>query len=339
MTALSSRTHSVDAVAEAPFYIPATGAATKPRHCLKYGDTFIVVNNHGDIGVTAGSTDGLFHNDTRFLSRLELLIDAQQPLLLGSNVRDDNTLLTIDLTNPDMYSKQQIVLEKDTIHIVRTMFVWQETAYQRLKISNYGGRPVKLPLSFQFDNDFADLFEVRGLHRKRRGAMTRERALPDRVLLNYLGLDGRPRRSTLTFDPAPTDLSESEACYDFVLDPGGTASIFLTIACNPPPNQRPIPFASGLLAAHRELRRANRGMTTVESSNEHFNEILCRSAADLCMLMTQTQQRTLPLCRNSLVFHHVRARRADHGAGDAVVQPECGARRAAAARGLSSQSG
>jgi glycogen debranching enzyme len=294
MTAHSPRMHSIDSVAETPFYIPATGAAAKPRHCLKYGDTFIVVDNNGDIGVTAGSADGLFNNDTRFLSRLELLIGAQQPLLLGSNARDDNTLLTIDLTNPDMYSKQRNVLEKDTIHIVRTMFVWHDAAYQRLKISNYGGRTVNLPLSFQFDNDFADLFEVRGLHRKRRGTMTRERALPGRILLNYLGLDGRSRRSTLTFDPAPTELSESEACYHLVLDPGAAAQIFLTVSCNQPPDRQPVPFASGLLATHRETRRATRGMTTVESSNEHFNEILCRSAADLRMLMTETQQGPYP---------------------------------------------
>src|SRR4029079_8394854 len=81
---------------EAPFYIPATGPTTRPQRSLKYGDTFIVVDSHGDIGATAGGPDGLFHNDTRFLSRLELTVNEQQPLLLGSNVRDDNALLAVD---------------------------------------------------------------------------------------------------------------------------------------------------------------------------------------------------------------------------------------------------
>jgi glycogen debranching enzyme len=294
MNKLSADIENFDSVAEAPFYIPVTGAAAKPRHCLKFGDTFIVVDNHGDIGATAGGADGLFHKDTRFLSRLELLIDAQQPLLLGSNVRDDNALLTIDLTNPDLYSNQHIVLQKDTLHIVRTIFLWRETAYQRLKISNHGDRAVKLRLSFLFDNDFADLFEVRGLHRKRRGTMTRRLAPPGQVLLDYLGLDGRSRQSILTFNPAPSDLTENEACFDLVLAAGEAVPLFLTISCDRPSDEQPIPFTRGLLAVHRELRRVTHRMTTVESSNGHFNEILCRSTADLCMLMTETEQGLYP---------------------------------------------
>src|SRR5438876_1587973 len=85
-------------IPEAPFYIPATGPATRPRRTLKHDDTFIVVDSHGDIGASAGSADGLFNHDTRFASRVELQIDGVQPLLLGANVRDDNTSLTIDLT-------------------------------------------------------------------------------------------------------------------------------------------------------------------------------------------------------------------------------------------------
>src|SRR5207253_10183285 len=92
----------LDAIPEARFYYPATGPATRPRRTLKHGDTFIVVDSHGDIGASAGGPDGLFDADTRFLSYLELLLDGAQPLLLGSNVRDDNTSLTVDLTNPDI---------------------------------------------------------------------------------------------------------------------------------------------------------------------------------------------------------------------------------------------
>ena len=43
----------------------------------------------------------MFDHDTRYLSRLELLINGMQPLLLGSSVGDDNLTLTADLTNPD----------------------------------------------------------------------------------------------------------------------------------------------------------------------------------------------------------------------------------------------
>ena len=99
-----------------------------------------MLDSHGDIGASAGGTDGLFHCDTRFLSHLELLLNGMQPLLLGSNLRDDNTLLTVDLTNPDMYFDDHLVLPKDTLHIVRTIFLWRDTVYQRLAIRNHGDR-------------------------------------------------------------------------------------------------------------------------------------------------------------------------------------------------------
>src|SRR5947209_1372633 len=124
----------VDNYPEAPFYIPATGSATRPRRVLKYDDTFVVLDSHGDIGASAGGPDGLFHRDTRFVSQLELLLNGMQPLLLGCNVRDDNASLTVDLTNPDVYVDEHLVLPKATIHSGCTPVRWRDTAYQRLAI-------------------------------------------------------------------------------------------------------------------------------------------------------------------------------------------------------------
>ena len=162
-----------DAIAETPFYIPATGTATRPRRMLKSGDTFAVVDTNGDIGASTGEADGLFRNDTRFLSHLELLVNGQPPLLLGSNLRDDNSLLSIDLTNPDFYVDGRIVLQKDLLHISRTIFLWRGAAYQRLAVRNHSDRSIILALSILYRSDFADLFEVRGLRRPRRGARSR----------------------------------------------------------------------------------------------------------------------------------------------------------------------
>ena len=154
---------------EQPFYIPMTGPATRPRRSLKHDDTFIVLDSHGDIGASAGGTDGLFHFDTRYLAKLQLVFDDVQPLLLGSNLRDDNSSLTVDLTNPDVYRQGRLVLEKDMLHIVRTIFLWRGTAYQRIGVQNHGDRAASFDLTLLFDNDFADLFEVRGEKRRRRG--------------------------------------------------------------------------------------------------------------------------------------------------------------------------
>ena len=284
---------SLDTAPEGPFYIPATGPASRPRRTLKDGDTFIVVDSHGDIGASPGGTDGLFHGDTRFLSRLELLLNGVQPLLLGSNVRDDNSQLTVDLTNPDIYFDQRLVLPKDTLHVVRTIFLWGDTAYQRLAIRNYGDHVVDLQLTILFDSDFADLFEVRGLHRSKHGLIGHASGAATGVLI-YDGLDGKRRQSALNFDPQPAELTQTSASYAIQLSPKAAKAVFLTVGCGIPAPPKPVPFLRGLRAAHRALRRASQNASTVVSSNEIFNEIVCSSMADLCMLMTQTPQGRYP---------------------------------------------
>jgi glycogen debranching enzyme len=275
------------------FYISATESASRPRRALKHNDTFIVLDSFGDIGAAPGGNDGIFHCDTRFLSRLQLLVNDAQPLLLGSNLRDDNAALVVDLTNPDVFADQRIVLEKDTLHLLRTIFVWRDTAYQRIGVRNYGDRPISVRLSILFANDFADLFEVRGAHRERRGHATAQLRGNDQVLLNYHGLDNTLRRTTLTFDPPPDKLATNGAVYDFRLDPGEARPIFLAAGCNQA-ELRPVPFLRALIKARREPRAGARDRTSVETSNELFNEMLCRSAADLEMLMTDTPQGRYP---------------------------------------------
>jgi glycogen debranching enzyme len=283
------------APAEVPYYIPATAPTTRPRRALKHGDTFLVVDTYGDIGASSGGPDGLFHADTRFLSHLELRLNNVQPLLLGSNVRDDNTLLAVDLTNPDLYAGEHITLQKDIVHVARTIFLWRGTAYQRIAVRNHGLEPVEITLSLHFDNDFADLFEVRGERRARRGVTSRRRiAGSDQVLLSYKGLDDAWRRTTLEFDPPPSALDETTAAYRLVLAPHESVPIFLLISCREAVEDRPLPFLRGLLAAHRELRRETREVASVQTSNDLFNEVLCRSAADLGMLMTETEQGRYP---------------------------------------------
>ena len=283
-----------DTIPEAPFYIPATGPATRPRRTLKHDDTFVVLDSHGDIGASAGGADGLFHCDTRFLSHLELLLNGMQPLLLGSNVRDDNTLLTVDLTNPDVYFDDHLVLPKDTLHVVRTIFLWRETAYQRLAIRNHGDHPVDLRLSMLFDSDFADLFEVRGLRRERRGVMRRHTVRPATTVLSYEGLDAKLRQAALRFDPPPSELTATTASYRLDLAPKQATRICFTIGCGMPEPPQPVPLVRGLRAVHLNRRAASRDATTVETSNDLFNEVLCRSMSDLYMLMTNTPQGPYP---------------------------------------------
>jgi glycogen debranching enzyme len=281
-------------VEESPFYIPMTGPAARPRRALKHDDTFVVLDSHGDIGASAGGPDGLFNADTRYLARLELVLDGVQPLLLGSNLRDDNSALTVDLTNPDVYRNERIVLQKDMLHIVRTIFLWRGTAYQRIGLQNHGEGIASFDLTLLFDNDFADLFEVRGERRLRRGIGSSKVLGPADVALEYNGLDGKPRSTALQFDPRPTRLAVNAATFHLDLAPQQASSLFVSVACNKPAALKPAPFFRGLLAHRREMRQSTSGATSIETSNNIFNEVLCQSMADLNMLMTETPQGRYP---------------------------------------------
>ncbi|HEV8015312.1 MAG TPA: amylo-alpha-1,6-glucosidase [Stellaceae bacterium] len=280
---------------ETPFYIPGTGSSTRPRRTLKHGDSFAVLDSHADIGATAGGADGIFFFDTRYLSRLEMSLNGQQPLLLGSNVRDDNSMLTVDLTNPDIYDDETLIMPKDMLHVVRTLFLWRGAVYQRVRIQNHHDRPIQVVLAFGFSSDFADVFEVRGMRRARRGIVTAAVCGNDEVAMTYRGLDAERRRTTLLFEPAPAHISGNAAGYEFALKPRENRSIYVTVACRDGVDgPSPLPFRKGLRGAFKEHRAASSGMATIASSNPIFNEVVCRSMADLAMLTTATAEGPYP---------------------------------------------
>jgi glycogen debranching enzyme len=290
-----STVNLVEQVAEVPFYIPATGPATRPRRNLKHDDCFAIFDSHGDIGASPGGPDGVYCRDTRFLGQLELQLNGTQLLLLGSNVRDDNALLTVDLTNPDIYFENKLVLPKDTLHLVRTIFLWNNIAYQRVRIHNHGDRAVQCILGMSFSSDFADLFEVRGMRRAKRGSANSKILGDGQVRLQYRGLDDELRCTVLSFAPVPDRLSTAIASYTLSLAPGEATAIDLTIECrNDDRHPAHHPFRRGMRAALQERQLAARGATTITTSNDIFNEVTCRSMSDLAMLVTHTEQGPYP---------------------------------------------
>src|ERR1700760_908206 len=126
------------------FYIQATESIQQrwPR-TLKQGDTFAMFDALGDCippGLTPG---GVFHNDTRYLSGMQLLLDGQRPLLLSSAVGNDNVVLTVDLCNPDIYQNKQVVLPREILHVRRSKFLWDGACRERIAVHNFDTRPQK----------------------------------------------------------------------------------------------------------------------------------------------------------------------------------------------------
>ena len=261
---------------------------------LKHNDTFAVFDSHGDIGTTAGTPDGLFDRDTRFLSRLELLINGQSPLLLGSAIRDDNLSFYVDLTNADIYAGDRIVLLKDTMHIGRTIYLNDGSLRERIALANHSAQEIELTLSLAFASDFADIFEVRGIRRKHRGRASSRTLGGGGVILSYRGLDEGLRETAVSFEPAPTMQMEGTATYSVRLAPAAKRTIFITVSSRGLLPRSTQFFFEGLAALHRERRQATRSVAAVETSNDVLNEILCRAMADLRMLMTETEDGPYP---------------------------------------------
>ena len=301
MTAANLSSHAAleSSKAEAvpnPFYISATTSLLERRpRTLKQGDTFAVFDHYGDVSSRGGSPEGVFHKDTRFLSDLRVLVNGQRPLLLSSTVQDNNALLAADLTNPDLLKAGKLELARDTLQIARSKFLFDGACYERLGVHNFGCDAHVFEFVFYFSADFADIFELRGHRRERRGTIE-SRAGENGVVFLYHGLDGVVRRTTIGFDPRPAEISKDSARFRVELGPGERASVFMTVACEERAHeQSPVrQFFVGLRDARRALVASTARAASVETSNDIFNEVLCRSVADLYMLMTDTPQGAIP---------------------------------------------
>ena len=281
-------------------YIEAqTSLVERALRTLKAGDAFAVLDTNGDCGSVPDSPEGLFFQDTRYLSRFELRFEGKRPLLLGSAIQDDNAALTVDLTNPDIRPGEDTALPRDIIALNRTKFLWQGVLHERIGLRNYDGQRRVFHLECRFDADFRDLFEVRGMQRAQRGTTSVKALGPDRVAFSYNGLDGIVRQTMLRFEPWPTRIESHRVVYEMALEPDERRSILITIACDEPEARQTIGsdeanFLRGYRDTRRALRAATSGMTRVETSNHLFNEVIARSSSDMYMLVTPTEHGLYP---------------------------------------------
>jgi glycogen debranching enzyme len=275
---------------KSPYYILASSPqADEHGLVLKHNDTFAVFDHFGDIKPTGLGEEGLYHEGTRYLSCLLLGLEHGRPMFLSSTVRQHNDLLTVDLTNPDIDRAGRIAVPRGTLHLSRTKFLRDGACYERLHLRNYGPAAVTVSLLLHFEADFADIFEVRGTRRARRGDYLPEELRRDGVTLAYRGLDGVVRRTGLACVPPPDEVHRGDIGFELHLPSQGDATIDLTIACERDGDEpRRLSFDAAHSAAGESLDGDRPVGCSLHASNGQFNSWVDRAAADLQMMTTRT---------------------------------------------------
>jgi glycogen debranching enzyme len=272
------------------FYIRAQSSLADSRTLvLLHGDTFAVFDRHGNIQAVGSGQQGIFHQETRHLSLLELRICGFRPLLLSSAVREDNILLGVDLTNPDLELPSGESLLRGTLHIHRKKFLSDGACFNQITVHNYGQKTVDVELSFAFGADFADIFEVRGQKRTHRGVRLPEKIDRSSVTLAYQGLDQVLRHTRIECSPLCCVVRASEIFVPMRLAPQQETVFSLNIICER--DGATAAFANyekTLLQVNKERSLSPLADLDIYTSNEQFNDLINRSRADLEMMTAST---------------------------------------------------
>ena len=251
---------------------------------LKEGDAFLVADHWGDL---KGGADGLFAGDTRMLSRWIMTVGLARPSKLSSGVSQDNVFFSCHTTNRPLPPMGGRSAPAGVLHIERRRFLWKRRMFERVRMVNHGVEDVLLPLAFDFAADFADIFQVRGTPRAKRGTVETPTTDGRRVAFRYQGLDGVERRSCLAFSEPPARLTGTRAEFMFSLPKGKELDLFIECgvdACETPDRGRWRLNSVEARLAMRAKRR--RGASVRGPRSPRFNDWLDQSRADIALLTT-----------------------------------------------------
>src|SRR5579862_7149333 len=271
------------------YYIRANASmADRGSRVLKNDDTFAIFDRHGDIRPLGFENQGVFHQGTRFVSRWKLGLNGTSPLLLSSNVKEDNDFLVVDLTNPVLCLTADRHLPHGVIHLVRTSFIWEGDFFERIEISNFALQTVSLALELTFGADYVDVFEVRGTTRKKRGQLLPPVTTPSDVVLSYEGLDKVLRRTVVHFSEPAHKITEEKAVFLLELKAQENKTLESKLSCLVEKKRMDQTFEGAFAKVQAAYEESCRDMTVIETSNPQFNDWIHQSRADLHMLLTRT---------------------------------------------------
>jgi glycogen debranching enzyme len=252
-------------------------------------DRFVVCQPDGRIERLA--EEGFFARDTRFVSGYEVFLNGQRPALLNASPVQFYSS-RFEYTNPELLDRDGVVPRHSLgLRIDRTV---SGGVHEDYDIVNYGRRPVRLTIEIEIESDFADIFEVRGSKRERRGTRHEPVVARDHVTLSYEGLDRIERRTRLAFDPAPDELTGGQALYDLRLPARGTATIYIKLSCDDGGDCAALDYDRAGAALAAQVAAGELSRCRVRAPGSDLDEWVARSVSDLEMMITDTRYGPYP---------------------------------------------
>lgn len=254
---------------------------------IKENDLFLMTDKSGDIPDNDQSGLGLYTRDTRFLSRMEIRINNQRPILLSS-AADENYISTIRLTNPHMEEDGKLILWRESVEIERTRFIYEGALYETFKLTSYYPKAIQFDFSVLLDADFIDMFVIRGFQHGKLGNKTGERSASGERVISYLGADELLRETKVKWDTQESRISETdEVHFDVELKHQESVEIAFFIAPmidgNEPLQHEPKEAMNKLRASYASW---NASSTSISSDMPLFNKLYHRGVQDLRVLLT-----------------------------------------------------
>lgn len=286
------------------FYVLASSLASRrPTRVLCCAKSFVIFDAAADIPQAPLEALGFFYDDTRYLNHFELRIAGKPPHLLNSYISHEYAELCANLTNTDLHSRTgAIKLGRDSIQVDGRWALDGPILIYCLKIRNYNLSAISIPIQVDFGVDFADLFEVRGVKRTRRGTFLAPENGDGSVKFRYHGLDGVTRQSEIQFEPKPSPLSAGRALYTLNLSPDESRELEIRIIAtrnHPPAAGLPFnhdstrikhnsDFKSVVETRRSEVASIKDEWSGITVGNHSLDELLDRSRGDLTSMFART---------------------------------------------------
>ena len=278
-----------------------TGVGTKDFHIspdavnidernqvLNHFNTFGLFDRFGNITPFGKQVQGIYHDGTRFINKLILTINGIKPVLLSGAVKEDNEMLSTDLTNPFLPNGQII---ENTLHLSRTQFIHNKVFYEQINCKHYGDQPCNFDISIAFDGDFKDIFEIRGISRQVTPNDIESSISENKIHLKYLGLDDITRETEISVaSQAPVYIIDKVLHCKVFLQPKQEITITYNIYFKTGGEEvSDIEYHLAKESIGEELTKTRRLFAHIYTSNSQFNHWINRSKTDLLSLLTQTE--------------------------------------------------